>query len=444
MKPRSHLAVASLLAVLASACSDGSDDGAAVTPPPSVGAVTVSADITQDTTWTANNVYTLSKHVFVRSGTLTIEPGTKILGLFGTSLVVTQNGKIHAVGTPQAPIVFTSGQPDAYREPGNWGGVVLLGKAPINVTGGTNSIEGFPAGTTGTEYGGNDAGHDCGALQYVRIEFAGYQLAVDNELNGLTVGGCGSATLLDYIQVHKGADDGVEFFGGTANLRHAVITQSDDDGLDWDYGWTGKVQFLVVQQNASVGDRGIEADNNGNAHDALPRSHPTIYNLTLVGSNAEPGTAGKNQGGMHLRRGTAGEIHNAIVTGFTDRVVDVDGTATVAQWDAGDLQVADSIFWDNANIVDATTGWPEPSDNDAGFDERAEFFAAGLGNEAIDPGLAAAFDLAAPSFLPSTVRTGATPPADGFFDVSATHVGAFGTTDWMQGWTAFPKQRNEI
>lgn len=445
MKLRNPLLVCALLAALATACSDDDSNDSNQNPPPvDDDTVEVSQDITADTTWTADKVYSLTKHIFVRNGTLTIQPGSTIQGLAGTSLVVTKTGRLVADGTASAPIVFTSGKAAADREPGNWGGVVLLGTAPINVTGGTNAIEGFPAGTTGTEYGGSDATHDCGTLRHVRIEFAGFQLAPDNELNGLTVGACGSDTVLDYVQVHKGADDGIEFFGGTANLKHAIVTQTDDDGLDWDYGWTGKVQFLVVQQNGNVGDKGIEADNNGDANDATPRSHPTIWNMSLVGSNREPGTAGKNQGGIHFRRGTAGYVSNAIVMGFTDKVIDVDGTSTVAQFDAGELALENSLIFDNANVIDTTTTWPGDDDTkDGAFNEAAAFFAAGLGNDAVDPGLAAPYDLAAPNFRPATVTVGATPPSDGFFDTSATHIGAFGTADWMAGWTAFPKQRGE-
>jgi hypothetical protein len=426
-------------AIIVAGCgsSDGGND-----PIVEDGSIAVTGDITTNTTWSAGNTYTLRNHIFVKDGaTLTIEPGTTVQGLRGSSLVVTSTGRIAAVGTAAAPIVFTSAQPDGYRSPGDWGGVVLLGLASINVTGGTNQIEGFPSGTSGTTYGGSDDTHDCGTIKYARIEFAGFQLAVDNELNGLTVGGCGSLTELDYIQVHKGADDGIEFFGGTADLKHAVVTQPDDDGLDWDYGWTGRVQFVVVQQNALVGDKGIEADNNGSAHDASPRSKPTIYNVSLVGSNSEPGTAGKNQGAIHFRRGTAGHVYNAIVLGFTDKVIDVDGSATVAQFEAGELFVKNSLIYDNANITDTTTLWPD-SANDGGFEEATRFFDVALSNDAVDPQLTAPYDLAAPSFLPVTgsaaLTGGATPPSGGFFDVTASFKGAFGNANWMSGWTAFP------
>jgi hypothetical protein len=436
MIPKKHL-VAVLATALAAAC--GGDKKSETTTED--GSLAVTADITSNITWTTGNTYTLRNHIYVKDGaTLTIQPGVQVQGLLGSSLVVTTTGKVMAEGTATKPIVFTSAQPQGFRAAGDWGGVVLLGLAPINVAGGTNKIEGFPASATGTDYGGTDATHDCGTIKYARIEFAGFQLAPDNELNGLTVGACGSQTQLDFIQVHKGADDGIEFFGGTTDLKHAVITQPDDDGLDWDYGWTGRVQFLVLQQNGLVGDKGVEADNNGSTPDATPRSNPTIYSMSLIGSNRDPGTAGKSQGGIHFRRGTAGNLYNTIVMGFTDRVIDVDAAPSVAQF-PGNLFLKNSVIYDNANITDTTTAWPE-TDNDGGFLEAVQFFDAALSNSAVDPLLGSPYDLIAPNFLPNVgspaLIGGATPPSDGFFDASATFTGAFGTVNWMEGWTAFP------
>jgi hypothetical protein len=323
------------------------------------------------------------------------------------------------------------------RSAGDWGGVVMLGTAPINVSGGTEKIEGFPSTEARTNYGGTDETHECGSLEYVRIEFAGFELAPDNELNSLTLGGCGNKTMVDHLQVHLGADDGVENFGGAANFKHVVISQPDDDGLDWDFGFHGRVQFLVVQQNGLVGDKGFECDNNKNDNDAAPRSMPEIWNATLIGSNSEPGTAGKSQGGIHFRRGTAGKVNNAILAHFTDNGIAVDDDATKAQTDAGTLFLKHSIFWDNAND---TTSLPTSTGVD-GFDATAYFLGAALSNQVIDPKLTDALDLLAPSFVPMAgspaLTGGGTPPDDGFFDPSATFVGAFGAEDWTAGWTSF-------
>lgn len=440
----------SLAAALALAACGGDDDATPIDAPPAPidsgtdgttapTRVDVTADITASTTWTADTIYVLKTHVFVRSGTLVIEAGTRIEGDNGSSIVVTNGGKIDVRGTAAAPVVMTSAQPEGSRSPGDWGGLVLLGQAPINITGGTSQIEGFPAGTAGTSYGGTDAAHDCGKLSYLRIEFAGFELAPNNELNGLTVGACGSATAIDHVQVHKGSDDGIEVFGGTANLRHVLVSQVLDDGLDWDYGWVGKAQFVIIQQSTGS-NQGIEADNNGNANDALPRSQPTIYNLSIVGSDAAPGGALQNQKGMHLRRGTAARIYNAIVTAVADFPIDVDGTASAAQASAGNLFVRNSIFFDNGG--QAT--WQDATDNDGGLVERDLFLTNEQTNREADPMLSMATSLTAPSFAPAAASpalvagNAATPPSDGFFDATATFVGAVGASDWTAGWTAFP------
>jgi hypothetical protein len=398
----------------------------------------ITADLKGNVVWKTGTQVILKKNVFVEDGTLTIEPGVTIRGEQGSSLVITPTARLVAEGNRDAPIVFTSARPDGTRAAGDWGGVVLLGKAPVNVAGGTEKIEGFPATEARTNYGGSDAGHDCGSLKFVRIEFAGFELAPDNELNGLTAGGCGRDTVIDHVQVHMGADDGVEMFGGTADLGHILISQMDDDGLDWDYGWSGRVQFLVVQQNALVGDKGIEADSNKNDNNASPRSMPVIWNATMIGSDSDPGTAGKTQSGIHFRRGTAGKLHNFILAHFTDFGIHVDDTATKAQTDEGTLYLKNSIFWDNGND---TTSLPTKTDVD-GFDATTFFLGVALDNRVVDPMLTDPLNLDAPSFKPKTgspaLNGAGTPPSDGFFDTTATFVGAIGDSDWTAGWTAFP------
>ena len=440
-----------LAGVIAAGLAGCGEDEVPVTPPPeelpTAQAIDVAQNITGDTTWSALNTYTLKSHVFVEGGTLTIEPGTVIKGDEGASLVITQNAKLNAVGTAEKPIVFTSSKPEGSRAAGNWAGVVLLGKASINVAGGSQKIEGFPASQTGTTYGGTDDAHDCGKLKYARIEFAGYELSEGNELNGLTMGGCGTATEIDYVQVHLGADDGVEMFGGTANLKHIVITQPDDDGLDWDIGWRGKVQFLVVQQNGDVGNNAFESDNNPNNNEATPVSDPTVYNVTLVGSGLGPKEAGKTQQGMHLKNGTAGTLRNIIVTGFADKAVDIDKASTATEYNEGRLSLQNILFWDIANLADTIPSAPNKSSDGSvadatGFDETT--LLAAPGNQVVDPQLGAALSLTAPNFQPAAgspalvAANAATPPADGFFDTRATFVGAVGSVNWLAGWTAFP------
>ncbi|ATB29478.1 hypothetical protein [Melittangium boletus] len=424
--------------------------------------VEVAQNITQNTTWTADKVYTLKQYIFVESGTLTIEAGTKVLGAEGSALIITRGAKLHAVGTKDKPIVFTSAAKEGERSAGDWGGVVLLGRARINAAGGQTSIEGFVSNSSDerTRYGGDDDTHDCGTLKYARIEFAGFQLAKDNELNGLTAGGCGSLTDIDYVQVHKGADDGVEMFGGTANLRHIVITQPDDDGLDYDLGYTGKVQYLVVQQNSTVGNRGIEASGNKSDNSAAPRSVPEIWNATFLGSNREVAASGTKQEGLVFNTGAGVKLRNSLVAYFPDLAVDVDGRASVALFEAGDLSITNTFFYANKGDTTSIPYAPNPVKDSSGnttqadtslladgsvFKEPERFLADALQNQVVDPQLTAALDLRTPDFAPRTGSpalnpdNAAVPPTDGFFDTSARFVGAVGSDNWLAGWTAFPE-----
>jgi hypothetical protein len=399
--------------------------------------INVSADITTSTTWTYPNTYFLKKHVYVKNGaTLTIEPGVIVRGEAMTSLVITREGKIDAVGTAARPIVFTSFKDPPQAAPSDWGGVVLLGKAKINDTAGELGIEGFPAGTAEVLYGGADDTHDCGKLKYVRVEFAGYVLEANKELNGISVGACGSKTELDFIQIHKSSDDGIEFFGGTANLKHFIADQGADDGLDWDFGWTGKAQFVVVQLGQGDGENGFESDNHPANFDLTPRAAPTIFNVTIVGPDAP---TGKKKTGMLLRRGTAAKLANVILFNLNGLPIDVRDTATVSQTPAS-LYVKNSIFFQNP----LQAAWNDTTDNDGNFDEGAYFLGASMNNSTADPALAAPTNLTAPSFKPATgspalvPSNAATPPNDGFFDTTATFIGAVGATDWTLGWTAYP------
>jgi hypothetical protein len=209
--------------------------------------ITVSGSITYDTTWNNKTTYVLSGPVFVEGkAILTIEPGTLIRGGFASGLIITKNAKIYARGTKDAPIIFTSAKSEGEKERGDWGGIVMLGNAIINQE--VGNIEGIDQNDVRGEFGGNDDSDNCGVLEYVRIEFAGLEVFKDNELNGLTMGGCGDATRVNHVQVHQAFDDGIEMFGGTADLKNIIITGARDDSLDWDMGWRGRVQFLVVQQ----------------------------------------------------------------------------------------------------------------------------------------------------------------------------------------------------
>jgi hypothetical protein len=416
-------------------------------PPPTVGAapscpalasrpvVDLPAEITADMTLTCANTYRLNNLTYVSGATLTVEPGTHVTGLrppgsgVTPALIVTTSGRLVAEGHPAAPIVFTSGAEEGERERGDFGGVVLLGLAPINVEGGTNGIEGIPAAETRGRYGGSDAAHDCGRLRYVRIEFAGAVLGEGNELNGLTTGGCGTPTVIDHVQVHRGLDDAFEFFGGTHDARYLVATGMDDDGLDWDLGYNGRIQHAIVQRytDSNSGDpNGIEADSNRNANDAEPRSNPTVFNLTLIGTDD---TTIPDIGAV-IRRGSWGTIRNFILMGFSTGV-DVRDASSINALGTG-LVFTNGIFFDNTAHF-------------AGAEEETPLTAAAAMNRVdVDPMLGAPYSPGSPSFVPSatsiTATGGATPPSGGYFDVNTTYVGAIGPgcPDWTAGWTAYP------
>ena len=402
----------------------GDDDDAS-------GVEVLSGAITEDTTLTADTAWLLRGGVFVGDDetpvTLTIESGTTIYGESSTDgmLVVTRNARLVADGTADAPIVFTSSKNEGSRARGDWGGIIINGNAPINSCGDTSTgpCEAFGEGGTGW-YGGDDPTDDSGVLRYVRVEFAGTLLSPDNELNGIAFQGVGSGTVIDYVQIHMNADDGIEFYGGTAEARHVLLTGIGDDSIDWTDGWTGKLQFAIAQQYADNGDNGIEADNNGDANDATPMSHPTLSNITLIGV---PGGASSDVGVL-LREGTGADLSNVVVTGFGDVCLDIDHDATFANIGAGSLSVTNTIL--NCDTQFGTDG-ADP----VGVDT---FFTDGAGNETGDPGLAAPYDTTTPGFAPtagSLAASGGSTPADSFFD-AVDFRGAVGPdADWTAGWT---------
>jgi hypothetical protein len=407
--------------------------------------VEVEGEISEDTTWDCTKAPLLTKRAFVTGGAkLTIEAGTWVFGDKGSALLITKGSQLITKGEDESPVVFTSSLETADRDRGDWGGVVLLGDAPINVGDGTNQVEGIEVNDERGEYGGDDADSNCGSLEYTRIEFAGDQFSIDNELNGLTVAGCGTDTTLSHIQIHKGLDDGIEFFGGTANIDHLVITGAMDDGMDWDEGWTGTAAFVIVQQHPGTGDAAFESDNLEDDNNATPRSSPTIHNVTLVGSNEADGV----QTGMVLRRGTEARIDNAIIMGFGKQSVDVRDEATVAgtEGDMPALVVQNSLFFEIGGPDGETWFETEPTDgseedDDAGFVESAFFMDEDRHNLfGTDPKLAEPYDVDAPDFAPTEaveVGGGETTGAD---FTGAEYLGAIDPdgADWTAGWTGYP------
>ncbi len=382
-------------------------------------------------TLTADTKYTLKGVVTVGSGkTLTIEPGTLIVGDKASkgTLVIQQGAKIEAVGTAEAPIVFTSAVPAGNRKAGDWGGLVILGKAPINEPGNTAAVEGFETMQT---YGGTDPDDSSGTLEYVRIEFSGIEIAPDNEINGLTLAGVGRGTKIDFVQVRNTLDDCFEFFGGTVDAKHLVCHRNGDDGFDFDQGYVGKLQYLFLQQDPNVADdaNGFESDNDKDAPDVAPVTNPTVSNVTLCGQN---GDQAKQQFGFLFRRGFNATISNAYVTGFEAAVDFRDVPPT-------SVDLTSSVFVGNVveNIayVETADGADQLEDDDSGFDEVA-WFNEGEGNLTEAAALGDCF-AETPNPTPSAEIPGATPPSG--LDASAAFIGAFrdASDNWLEGWTAF-------
>ncbi len=436
-----------LAALITSACGDTSEDSGVnvdqnvggVSCDEGAGVCVLSGVITEDLTLTADTDWLLRGGVFVgddvNTTTLTIEPGTTIFGETSTNgfLAIRRGSKIDAAGTKDAPIVFTSSQAEGSRARGDWGGVIINGRAPINACadeGDGGSCESFGEGGTGF-YGGDKTDDNSGVLRYVRIEFAGRILSPDNELNGLALQGVGSGTELDFIQIHMGKDDGVEFFGGTVNFKHILTTGIADDNLDWTDGWQGKGQYFIALQYEDAGDNGIEADNNGEDNSASPRSNPVLSNVTLIG---QP-DSDLSDIGVLLREGTAGEIHNAVITGWNDTCFDIDQLETFSNAKSGDLAVANSLLDCASPFGDGEDAEEDFEGDDAMSIE--DFYNGGEGNTTGDPKLTNV-DTAAPDFRPSSgspAASGAVVPADGFFD-QVDYKGAVDPSqDWTEGWT---------
>ena len=245
-------------------------------------------------------------------GTLIIEPGVTITAVRDDSpdyILIEQGGYIDAQGTADKPIVMTANLGDAALRTAGWGGIHICGKSHTNRGEGTYSEIGE------SPYGGTQEDDNSGILRYIRLEYTGFALDAEHEANGLSLYGVGSGTTIDHIAVYKGGDDGIEFFGGSVNVKYAVVIDCEDDSYDWTEGWNGRAQFLVASQAGTTGEKDngdclMECDNNGDNAALTPVSHPVLSNLTLIGNNSTEGDRG-----IRLRAGTEVELYNTLVVG---------------------------------------------------------------------------------------------------------------------------------
>jgi hypothetical protein len=397
--------------------------------------IVVTGEVSGTESWVSSNYYVLRGAVFVRQGaTLNIAAGTRVIGESGSvgTLIVERGGRLNAIGTAAAPVVFTSDQPVGQRGRGDWGGLIINGRAPLNFGSGEAAGE----GDTGI-YGGNDPNDNSGILRYVRVEFSGIEFSPDNELNGIAFQAVGRGTLVDHIQAHMSRDDAIEFFGGTVDVKHAVLSNAADDSLDWTFGWTGRAQFVAITQRGDDADNGIEADNNEFNNNVVPRSHPQIYNLTLCG-DPDRNEGGESPRAANLRRGTAFTIRNFLVTGFKTVGFQISDTATSAQVDNGTSQMGSGVAWGMPTNMHSSV---------MTYISSGRFPSVRLG---VEPGLstAACSNHEHPNFQPSSLASLAggqlapiQPPNDGFFEV-VTFIGAVPpapAADWTAGWTSYPQ-----
>ncbi len=392
-----------------SSCPDFASAG------PLEGSCIVGGEVNNDITLTNEITWLIQGQLIINDGaSLTIPPNTELIG--GTlgdtdTLVVKQGGQLFAEGTANNPIIMRG--PDALTR-AEWGGVVVNGFAPINgCSEGTDPCTAQGEGNSGT-YGGNDPHDSSGVMRYVIVSNAGRQFSEENELNGIAFQGVGDRTVIEYIQVHLNEDDGIEFFGGTANAKYLVLTGIGDDSLDWTQGWQGKAQYVLAKDYIDNGDQGIEADNNGDANDSEPRAKPMLANMTYIGQD-------NTDIGILLREGTGANIANTVITGFGEFCLDIDNEST--------FQNEENLTIENSVAGGCAETFSEDSED---LFSVADWFFSFPGNVEADPGL----NNYVPSAGSAAIGIGAVPFEDAFFD-NVDYAGAIRSADadWTKGWT---------
>jgi hypothetical protein len=294
------------------------DLGGEVTPINVPTSTTLSGNITSTTTLTSDKEWVLKGYVYVTDGAkLIIQPGTIIKSDISEkgALCIERGAQIVAEGTATKPIIFTSGRPVGERTPGDWGGIVILGRAKTNRTS-EPTIE----GGIGRAYGGTNDLDNSGILKYVRIEYAGIAAMPNSEINALTLGGVGSGTTIENVQTIYANDDAFEFFGGTVNAKNLYAYGTADDDFDFDFGYRGKVSYSVSKRDPQFVDNGdagngVECDNDGTGSSAEPFTHPILDNMILVGPNDATSLSNHNLA-MRWRRATQFEVYNSTIIGY--------------------------------------------------------------------------------------------------------------------------------
>jgi hypothetical protein len=396
-----------------------------------------------DKTLDADTIYLIKGYYYVTSpAILTIEEGTVIKGDKPTkgALIITRGAKIMANGTAAKPIVFTSNEPAGSRSYGDWAGIIVCGRAPVNQ--GTDvAYEG--GAVPGATFGGNDAADNSGIIRYVRIEYAGIAINTNQEINGLTLGGVGSGTVVENVQVSYSGDDSFEMFGGTVNLRNIIAFRGWDDDFDTDFGYSGNIQYAVALRDPNNADQsgsnGFETDNDPSGTTATPLTSARFSNVSIFGPMVTGSTVINTnyKRGAHIRRNSSQSLYNSVIAGYPTAGLFLDGALVEANALSNALQFRNNVIA-GCPTPFTITGGTGALDLTTWFNSNNNFIYtdnASLGVN--DP-----FNLSSPNFLPngtSPLLAGADFTGLNGFDV-VTFRGAFGSTDWTAGWANYDPQ----
>ena len=366
----------------------------------------------ENKTLTKDKVWTLKGYVYVPDGiTLTIEEGTLIKSDIAEkgALIIERGAKIMAEGTAQEPILFTSG--NDFPQPGDWGGIVILGRAKTNQ--GEPTIE----GGIGRQYGGTNDEDNSGVLKYVRIEYAGVAAFANSEVNALTLGGVGRGTTIEYVQTYYANDDAFEFFGGTVSPKYLVAVATADDDYDFDMGYTGTIQYAISKRDPLFVDggdagNGVECDNDGAGSTLTPTTKPTLLNFTLIGPESPQSLSNHNLA-MRFRRGTNFVVRNSVFYGYMKGGLQIESDITVQSFKDGMSEFTGNII----HSVDTTKILITKSPLIFSLEEMTT--KVNQGN--------------------NTLWYNSTSPVTNGYETISGNVGAIpqGTTNWLLGWTRF-------
>lgn len=468
MHSKVALVALSAMVVLASCKKDDDEDPPPPVVPPTTELIEVSGSITGTTNWTADKQYRLNGFVRVQDGgVLNIAPGTVIFGDFESkgTLVVQRGGRINAIGEATNPIIMTSEKQPGLRQPGDWGGLVICGRARNNVAGGEAELE----GGYGAFHGGNDDNDNSGTIKFVQINFAGIPINPNEEVNSLTMGSVGRGTVIENVLCAYGLDDAFEWFGGTVDCKNLVAYRGLDDDFDVDLGYSGNVQFALGIRGASLADQsgsnGFEVDGDGQGSSNQPFTSATFSNISIIGPKAtrETPISLQFQHCAQLRRNSRIKIHNSFLTGYPDGLF-INGSGSAAAANANELRVRNTILsgvdnwggngWGSAGTIftDAPANGVQHPNNPRGNALKTDvpddinmltwFTTAGWGNQlmdkwqdaGIDPSI---FQLGTPNVVPnsgSVLLSGADFAGMPSFFQQVSYRGAFGTSNWTQGW----------